>query len=109
MKAPIYDPVKELAEKKKKEKSSRGKSAYDVARSERKDLLARYEAEAKDLYPDSKGKRQGHVNSCYTRFVNEDKEYWENKAREINKLAKKNTAEEDENRKPSRKQYIFFL
>ena len=72
-------------------------------------MLPGFKAEARDLYPDSKGKRQGYVNSCYTKLVNKDKEYWESKAKAINELTKTNITEEDENPKPSRTQYVKIL
>lgn len=104
--APLFDPVIDEREERKKENRTRQKSAYDVARSERSDLLPEYEGEAKQLYPNSRSKRQGHVNKCYTDFVNRDKEYWIKKAKEINEKAKRDSELEAQDTRLPRPKYV---
>ena len=102
IKAPLYDPVQEQREKRKKTKT-RQKSAYDVARSDRKDLYPVYKEEAMKLFPNDDNKQQGHINKSYTNFVNENKAYWVERARQVNATAGDENVEEEDTRLPRKK------
>ena len=107
--APLFDPVADEKDAKAKDRKTRKKSAYDVCRRERKDLLPAYEEEAKSLYPEDKSLRQAHINICYAELVNGNKEYWMAKALEANEKAADDSDrygadEEEEDTRTPRKQ-----
>ena len=103
--APLFDPVADV-DAKAKVRKTRKKSAYDVCRRERKDLLPAYEEEAKNLYPEDKSLRQAHINIHYAELVNGNKDYWMAKALEANEKAGKDSdgysvdEEEEDTRTP---------
>ena len=92
---PLYDPLKDA---KQRQKKTRQKSAYDVARSDRKDLLIGYKEEAKVLYPNDESKQQGYVNKCYTDLVKDNKDYWEERAKQVNEVVEDDSEEEEDGR-----------
>ena len=106
--APLFDPVADV-DAKAKIRRTRKKSAYDVCRRERKDLLPAYEEEAKTLYPEDKSLRQAHINIRYAELVNGNKDYWMAKALEANEKAGEDSDgysadEEEEDTRTPRKQ-----
>ena len=66
---PLYDPHK-------KAPRTRKLSAYDVVRKNNPDMKARFEADAKLMYPDDACLRYAYVNRKFKEYLNEEQEYY---------------------------------
>ena len=92
---PLLDPLQ-----KKIKKRTQAKSAFDIFRSERKDLIAAFKKDAMELYPDDAGGQQGHVNASLKRELIKEQDHYEELAKRANEeeeaLSTDKEAEEDE-------------
>ena len=67
-----------------KPKRTRAKSAFDIFRSTRKDLMAVYKKDALELFPDDVGSQQGYINASLQRELNKVRDQYEELAKKAN-------------------------
>ena len=80
MEIPLLDPLQQ----KKHKKKTRAKSAFDIFRSERKDLMSQFKCDALELYPEDASAQQGHINAAMKRELKKEQDRYEELARKAN-------------------------